>query len=312
MTNGVPSRFGSINDGVDKTALFLKVASGEVLAAFNQAQVMMDRHIVRQISSGKSAQFPVIGRTTAQLHAAGEFINGNQIGHNEIVIPIDGKLISPTEISDLDEAMNHYDVRSIYTEQMGEALANTFDQNVMRCGLLAARDTAELVPGLGAGEVIVDVDADTVVGNLVAALATANTRLTEKRVPKSDRSQIVRPLQYSLLTQSDLVTNRDIGGVGSFGQGVSGPVQGTEVVESINLPNTDESLDTSVIAKYRANYANTVALVMHKSAVGTVKLLDMALETDWEARRQVWLLISKYAMGHNPLRNSAAIEIAQA
>ncbi|UZT50170.1 major capsid protein [Enterobacter phage 03_vB_Eclo_IJM] len=48
----------------DQLALFLKVFAGEVLTAFTRRSVTADKHIVRTIQNGKSAQFPVMGRTS--------------------------------------------------------------------------------------------------------------------------------------------------------------------------------------------------------------------------------------------------------
>ena len=53
MAAATPSRAGQINDTGSDTALFLKVWSGEVLAAFAEANVMMDKHVVRTIKSGE-------------------------------------------------------------------------------------------------------------------------------------------------------------------------------------------------------------------------------------------------------------------
>ena len=53
MANATPSRLGALNGGSDKDALFLKVFSGEVLTAFEQQTVMMDKHHVRTIANGK-------------------------------------------------------------------------------------------------------------------------------------------------------------------------------------------------------------------------------------------------------------------
>lgn len=55
MADANPTRLGQINGAGDVNALFLKVFSGEVLAAFAQQTVMLGRHMVRTISSGKSA-----------------------------------------------------------------------------------------------------------------------------------------------------------------------------------------------------------------------------------------------------------------
>lgn len=56
MANMVPSRLGQKDGAGSATALFLKVYGGEVLTAFEETNVMMERHVVRSISSGKSAQ----------------------------------------------------------------------------------------------------------------------------------------------------------------------------------------------------------------------------------------------------------------
>lgn len=62
MANISPSRIGAQNNDVGTyakdTALFLKVFSGEVLKAFKEVNVALERSMVRTISSGKSAQFP--------------------------------------------------------------------------------------------------------------------------------------------------------------------------------------------------------------------------------------------------------------
>ena len=62
MANAVPSRIGQINAAGDALAIFLKVFSGEVLTAFEEANIMFNgsadsapMHMVRSISSGKSA-----------------------------------------------------------------------------------------------------------------------------------------------------------------------------------------------------------------------------------------------------------------
>jgi len=46
------SRLGQIGQSGDPLALFLKVFSGEVLTAFEQAQLMMDKHRIRTIANG--------------------------------------------------------------------------------------------------------------------------------------------------------------------------------------------------------------------------------------------------------------------
>ncbi|UAW07000.1 major capsid protein [Enterobacteria phage AH67C600_Q5] len=51
---------------------------------------------------------------------------------------------------------------------------------------------------------------------------------------------------------------------------------------------------------------NVIGLFMHRSAVGTVKLRDLALERARRANFQADQIIAKYAMGHGGLRPEAA------
>jgi hypothetical protein len=55
-----------------------------------------------------------------------------------------------------------------------------------------------------------------------------------------------------------------------------------------------------------------VGLVMHQSAVGTVKLMDLGMESEYQVSRQGTLMVAKYAVGHGVLRPEAAIEIRNA
>jgi hypothetical protein len=59
MSNAVVSNIGQIAGSGDTKALFLKVYGGEVITAFETANSTIDKHMVRTISTGKSAQFPV-------------------------------------------------------------------------------------------------------------------------------------------------------------------------------------------------------------------------------------------------------------
>ena len=52
MANASSVRLGAINQGADKTALFLKVFAGEVITAFEQKAYTLDKHIIRTIKSG--------------------------------------------------------------------------------------------------------------------------------------------------------------------------------------------------------------------------------------------------------------------
>ena len=60
---------------------------------------------------------------------------------------------------------------------------------------------------------------------------------------------------------------------------------------------------------YHGNFSTTVAVVFHKSAIGTVKLMDLGMESEYDIRRQGNLMVAKMALGHGILRPESACEI---
>ena len=152
MANATVSRLGLVNNtGTAFDALFLKVFSGEVLTAFARNNIFNEQlHSVRTITSGKSAQFPVLGTATAAYHTVGTpLVGANQIKANEKIINIDDLLISQAFVSNLDELKNHYDVRATYADELGKALARTYDQNVAKMIANASRASTTLSGGQG-------------------------------------------------------------------------------------------------------------------------------------------------------------------
>lgn len=322
MANGntTVSRIGQVNVSGDALALFYKQFAGEVLTAFKNTTVTMDRHQVRTISQGKSASFPVTGIATAAYHTPGVNIfdagNGllNQIKHAERIISIDDLLIAATFIANIDEAMNHYDVRSIYSTELGTALALRMDGNVLRKFIKTARQTTPAYTGGPTGLVIpAGATVATTASVLAANIAKAATEMDKKNVPADGRFAFLRPDQYSLLAQDTTVLDKQIGGSGSYAEGKVYKVAGVELVKTNQIPSANEaSQDSGDKNGYNGNYTDTVAVVAHRSAVGTVKLLDLAFESEYKMELQGTAMVAKYAVGHGELRPECAVEISKA
>ena len=139
--NGVQYNAGSASGNFEKeNANFLKIFSGEVLTVFNRETIFKDLTQKRTISSGKSASFPITGRFSSRYHRPGDWITGQgnkgQIG--EKIITIDDLLIADASIYDLEEAKLHWDVRSIYSRELGRALSRSYDQRLVRTLLTAS------------------------------------------------------------------------------------------------------------------------------------------------------------------------------
>ena len=320
MANANVSNLGQANTAGDSQALFLKVFAGEVLTAYEEACVTADKHIVRSISSGKSAQFPITGKTTASYHTPGSEILGTAVPTNEVVITIDDLLISSAFIANIDEAMNHYDVRSIYSTEIGRALANAYDKHILNLMLAAARGTSPVTGEAGGGKVVAATAlTDTSGEALIAALFNAATLLDQKNVASEDRFAYLSPTAYNLLAQNTKLMNSLWNGNGSYSDAKVLTVAGINLVKTNHAPYGttvsgapaagSQGAGTNT-AKYGVVATNSVAVVAHKAAVGTVKLLDLAMESEYDIRRQGTLMVAKYAMGHGVLRPAAAVEIA--
>ncbi|MBH3383790.1 capsid protein [Pseudomonas juntendi] len=322
MSDATVSRLGQANLTGDAKALFLKVFSGEVLTAFQESCVTADKHLVRTITSGKSAQFPILGKISAQYHTPGAEIAGLSVPANEQVITIDDLLISHAFIASIDEAMNHYDVRGPYSTEMGRALSYTYDKHILQLGVLAARASAPVSTEAGGGSVTDSaLLTDTTGEALVAALFAAAQKLDEKFIPADERYAYLTPAAYYMLAQNTKLMNSLWGGQGSYAKGELPQVAGINLVKAVHAPfgsniatvaNGGIALTAGTSDKYAVDATSTAALVMHKAAVGTVKLMDLAMESDYDIRRQGTLMVAKYAMGHGILRPAAAVELKTA
>lgn len=318
MSDAIVSRIGQIEDAGDDRALFLKVFSGEVLTLFESTNVTKGRTMHRSIEHGKSAQFPVMGRAEAYYHTPGNEILGGKIKHNEKIIVIDDLLISPTFIADIDDAMNHYDVRSHYSTEVGRVLGQIWDKHVLQVGVLAARTTVGNIDGESpAGSVVTEGSAGQYddPDALAAALYQAAELLDDKNVPEDGRVAYLDPKRYYRLVQSDKAINRDFDGAGSFSKGKIWEVAGIEIVKTNQLPKTNVQASTvegGSRDSYVGDFTKTAGLVMHGSAVGTVQLMGLSTRMDYDPRRLGHQIVSQFAVGHGVLRPESAVELALA
>lgn len=300
--------------------LFLEVFSGEVLTAFAEKNVFMDKHMVRTIQSGKSAQFPATWKVNAKYHTPGEATheNAEQMKHNARTINIDDLLYSNLIIYNLDELKNHYDIRAEYSKQIGAALARQFDEKVARMIVLAARASATVNGGFGGSVLQKGATVATDGSVLAGALFDAAEAMDEKDIPDDERFASVKPAQYYLLVQNKDTINKDWGGQGSYSDGKIIRIADIEIVKSNNLPSTNVASATAGENNdYTGDFTDTVAAVWHRSCAATLKLKDLTTQMtdpdgDFNAMFQGDMLLAKYAMGHGILRPESSVEISKA
>jgi hypothetical protein len=321
MANATVSRLGQADAAGDAYALFLKVFSGEILTAFEEASIMFHgngeggaTHLVRTITEGKSASFPATWKAAAEYHTPGAEIVGAAVKHNERVISIDSLLIAHAFLANIDEAMNHYDVRSIYTAELGRALAYKGDKQLLQLAVLAAR-TAATISGGNGGTQLTNAGYDTTADALAQGIYDAGQTLDEKDVPEMDRICILRPKHYNLLVQSSKALHRDWNAGfdnGNYADGRVFKIDNIVIKKSNHFPNSNIVADSGVNNTYHGDFSNSIGVVFHKTTVGTVKLMDLALESEYDIRRQGTLFVAKYAMGHGILRPECSVELKKA
>jgi hypothetical protein len=332
-TNQTVSRLGQVNATGDDRSLFLKLYAGEVLTSFEERNVFMGLHRTRTIQNGKSASFPLVGTASAKYHTPGELIQSDAVKHGERVVTVDDLLISSQFIGNIDEAMNHYDVRSIYSKEAGYALANTADKNIAKVLAKAASitDATAAAAQFGASfdeEVytnnvtIGSLAADATDGSAIVAAIYAALEEFDKKDITGEKVCALPPAQYYALLNSNDVTkstwlNKDVGGAGSVASGTVPMVGGVKIVMSNHIPTTDESttsatpnpLTSSRADAYKGDFSAVRGLIFTQDAAATVKLLDLGVESEYQIDRQGTIMVAKYAMGHNILRPSCAIAL---
>ena len=256
---------GQNNNSGDVRDLFLKLYAGEVLTAFEEKKVLMDKVRTRTISKGKSASFPMTGRASAEYLTPGNEITGGQIRAGERIVTIDDLLISAQFIANIDEAINHYDVRSIYSKEAGIALANEADRNVARMLVKAALSTnataaaglvqdykafseEDFTPNVTIGAATVDALDPA---KLAKAIFDAKKQMEIKNVPTDGAVVALPPEQYyALMDVSDgsklTFMNKDFGGNGSVASGSVPMIANMPVIMSnhANVSNLYTSLAT--------------------------------------------------------------------
>ncbi len=332
-TDQTVSRLGQVNATGDDRDLFLKLYAGEVLTSFEHTNIAMPLHRVRTITKGKSASFPLTGYANAKYHTPGQLIQADAVKHGERVVTVDDLLISSQFVANIDEAMNHYDVRSIYSAEAGMALARQADRNIFRTVAKAAfiTDATKAAAEFGssfddevytANQTIGTLSADaTDPQKIVAAIYAAVQEFVKKNVPYENAVCVLAPEQYyALLNVSDITKaswlHVDVGGAGSTAQAVVPMVAGIKVMVSNHLPQTDQSttlsdgdqapITTARAGKYKGNFGKVKGLIFTPDAAATVKLFDLGVESEYQIERQGTLMVAKYAMGHNILRPACA------
>ena len=229
LTNTYPSGKQTISD---KYATYLKLFSGELFKAYQDAQVAKGTVTSRTLRNGKSMQFIFTGGLDSHYHTPGTPIlgqapdsAGNQPGESgyapgtgdppvnavsnglpvaEKTIICDDLLIASTFVYNLDEVFAHYDLRGEIARKLAYALANRYDQNIFKTIAQASREGAvgSLEGQKGGNVLYLGNNQENNSERLVQAFYRAATIFDENNIPANGRVAVLCPEQYySLITQ---------------------------------------------------------------------------------------------------------------
>lgn len=304
----------------DDDSLLLTMFSGEVLNVFRDKLTMMNRHRVIPVGAGKDFQWPKIGQATTAYHTRGESLLDDTKGylsdieHTDTTITVDNILLSSIFLDNFQEMLRHFETRSEYSYQLGAALARKMDKHLFQLACASAQAgvsdfatpmNADKTKGARIAKSGVSGTDATSVGKLIDSMVDAASNFAQKDVPMDGLCFFVRPEQYYALQREGSLLDTNYGNAGNGSQ-ASGSIlrgYGFEIAWSNFIPSTDLSAaEPGVRNDYSGDFTQTVALAMHRDALGTVMRENVQTETDYQVERQGTLLVSKVTCGHGVLR----------
>lgn len=333
---------GGVGNG-DELELFLKVFSGEVLMTWERMNKIRPRVRRRIIKFGKVAQFPAMGKVTASYHTRGEnIISPGPVGgpagtallsnpdSGEELIYVDKKLVAPVLLDELDDLMAHWELRQEYATEIGRAIAEQDDRQLLQLAILGARETVSTTGDHPLGVPLYEQGMISDPQLVAKGMRVAAQILDENDCPEEGRVAVFRPQTYRLLadsfglpgglavqTPNHLIDTR-VGGMGSVAEGKVMRAYGFDILWSNNLPNSNitgtanqhPNQGAGNQNSYEVDASNNVGVCFHRSALGTVQKQGMITSASWKDEYQAWLLMGKQAVGHGILRQGACVELS--
>lgn len=291
--------------------LLLDTRGGEVLTAYGAEITIADKINSQTLAGAKSAKFPAFWNASVEYHVPGVEITGGQIASQDVTVTPDDKLISSVFVSDVDEALYDVEVRSPYTEAIGRALAEHYDQNVARAIVKASRQGA-LFTGDQGGSALTAAGFANSATTLFDGLSQAKETMDLKKVPVNSQPiyGAVPTAQFYLMARSDRNLDKDFNGVASIQKHVLTTIDDIQIIKSNNLPfGQDDTSNTAIPASYRADFTNTRGVVFTPYAAATVVVQDLGFQMVDQPHKQGVLLIGRRMVGTRPLRSKTAVEL---
>ena len=301
-------------------ALFLVEFGGQVLTAYTEVLDYDDLRYVKNITQGKSDTFPIIGRKReAAEHDPGEIILGGTIIHDDVAISLDKMVYDSVFIAEIDELMNHFEVRAPYAQQLGQSLGSLQSKRIATTHILASRKfyVGGVPTGVPQGQpnpqYFWDANMKTSASVIETALWGSKQFLLENEMSGQELIGMFPHQQVLLLARSFGLSSGDVArpeaGSGNRVSGELGQMVGFKIKGTNHIPKTNV---TTGAANYQGNFSTTMGHISTRMAVGSLERKAMQMTMKDQPERLGTLLIASQLNGHGVLRPECAIEFATA
>lgn len=307
MTNYTASRPLQNKAAGDAFALGQTRAFNEVQAAFNRKTVMKGTHMVKRIEGALSATFPAIGKAKAKYHTPGTELTGEVIQSGEKVITLDDLLVADTFLDKVDLVKTYFDVASEYNVQLGDALAQTYDRNILSMLVKACRDGEAGATDSHGPAVSVNIGATPTTADLIDAIYDAQVAFDEGDVPEGDRYCFLSHADANKIGRDTTLTSGDFdrSGKNNLINGWVGYLAGFTLVRTNNLAVnhiTETDYPDTAGNKYGVDATDTGMVFMQRGAIGTLEAISLTLEHVYQVERKGTLYTAHMDVGHGVLR----------
>lgn len=307
-----PSYTGQVDNAGDLLARHRDQLAGFVELAYHNTPKASDFFTkVPNPRKGKSVTVPVVGTTDAQYIDAGVEMTGtNKVPINDTTIFIDKILESDIFVADDDELMAERTFRQEKATEMGKALAQIEDKQCFIKAIKSARGAAQVKGDIG-GSIIEEANMDSDSAVVAHAIFQAAKIIEEKNLPRSMFRAFVTPLTYFSLAENKDAINSLWKGLGSYAEGEIIKIAGIRLEMTNNLPKGVLQNMDGARNDYSGDFTNTVAVVAHPKAVGTVTLMGVQTKVVNQPERNGALLIARKMQGVGELFHKYSIELAK-
>lgn len=309
-TDATTPRAGTKGVGTDDRELFLKEFGQMVLEAWQESNYFEGHCFTQSIQSGKSWQFPIIGRKRDAIeHVPGELIVGGGIENNEVIVTLDNMLVDSAFVPEIDALMASYALAAPYGQQLGESLSTTFDKRAAISHVLASRITDAPYTDGPLPSYYWDANLKTDPAKLEEAHYAAVQHIRERDIGGGEVRSFLPWQQFLMMAKFSGLDAKQTTGSANRAQATIGPVAGISITGANHIPNTNI---TTGLPKYRGNFASTVGFISNPMAVACLNRRGLRVTiTDKEDRLGTLMIGSKFN-GFGTLRGECSFELATA